>query len=89
MIDDIELIYNSGVGIADQKLIDFQVNYEENSLSLFGAYGGDLQITSLNGATLYSGEAVSNMAISLPAGVYFATLTNTFSQTTTKKFVVK
>lgn len=89
LIDDIELIYNAGVGIANQKLIDFQVNYEESTLSLFGDYLGDLQISNLDGSNVYAGKALSKMTISIPSGVYFATLTNTLGQTTTKKFVVR
>jgi hypothetical protein len=89
LVDDIQLIYNAGVGISTQNLFDFQVNYEENILSLFGDYLGDLQISNLNGSNVYAGKALSKMTISIPSGVYFATLTNTLGQTTTKKFVVR
>lgn len=89
LIDDIELIYNSGAGINEVKTPSFLVNYENGMLQVFGGVQGELTVINLQGQQVFVGKVTSPLTLNLNSGVYIAQIKGQNGLISAQKFIVK
>ena len=91
LIDDIQLIYNSGAGITTNTDLALTVNYSDASGVQFFSdqiIDGQLSIVNVLGGIEFEGAMKNNVSVKLNSGVHFARYQLLSGKAGTLKFIV-
>lgn len=89
LLDDIQLIYNSGAGLNPLNETSFRVHYANGTLNFFQPVDGTIHIYSLEGKLQVQKAISGSFQTALNPGTYFLTYTSGNGKTEATKFVVE
>lgn len=88
LIDDISLIYNSGVGVQQLNASKVNIMYSNGELNVSGVTEGTARIYAMNGGIMYEGNITPKLSLSLASGIYFAHILDCQGRIFASKFAV-